>query len=38
LANLVITGVNTSAHDFSKLHGRTSNGEDLVGILTEPRL
>jgi len=24
--------VNTSAHDFSKLHGRTSNGEDLVGM------
>jgi len=26
----------TSAHDFSKLHGRTSNGEDLVGMDDKP--
>ena len=33
LASLVITGGNTSAHDFSNVHGRTSSGDDLDGIL-----
>ena len=33
LASLVITGANTSAYDFSNVHGITSSGDDLDGIL-----